>query len=303
MGIFRRQGSTNCQFRQVLSTVWAKQRPQVHTSKHSNLTASTGIAQDSIDVFGSHQIWYPPPPAYKEEDLSQVRPSQLPLRSLSPSTRNPDEGRVARSLSPVQAQTPVHGFPIVAPVPKSSSNVTNIYNTSNSGQSDDNDVDNTETRPGFHRSPPPSRESMNPDSVVRSNGKDPTRGVQLEEKTNYDRGGRGWMGFGDPKEGGGDGEWDGMNIDEKLDRVNTTGAEEMDEDSHAGDMTPTTPTIKINGMTMDSDAELEDALRPGRRTAYNLTLNEASSVATLDARKNTLSLKVDTASPPQSGTP
>jgi len=303
-----------------------KQRPQAHTRQRSN--TSTGGAQDPADGFGAHQIWYPPPPAYEEEDHSRVGPPQLPVPSLYPNTRSPDEWRkypnfpAAYPLSPVQGPIPPPGFQIVAPVPKRPSDVIDLDNMSNSGQSDGNEADDNETRPGFHRSLLSSRESMNPNSVVRSSDEYPTHGVQLEERTKNSKRKRKRMVLEGSEDRGGDGE-DGMNVDEKSDRENTTNADEdmddggSEDDGHAGDTTFTTPRIRVTGMTVDSDEEMGDAsgsegensfsfqtplpswrgLRHGKRTISSVTLKGT----TLDPRKNARDarLKIDTASPPR----
>ena len=304
-----------------------KQRPQAHTRQRSN--TSTGGAQDPVDGFGSQQIWYPPPPAYEEEDHSRVRPPQLPVPSLFPNTRSPDEWRkypnfpAAYPLSPVQGPIPPPGFQIVAPVPKRPSDVIDLDNMSNSGQSDGDEVDDNETRPGFHRSLLSSREFMNPNSVVRSSDEYPTHGVQLGERTKNSKRKRKRMALEGSEGNRGDGEEDGMNVDEKSDRDNTADAdeemddEESEDDGHAGDTTFTTPRIRVTGMTVDSDEEMEDAsgserensfsfqtplppwrgLRHGRRTISSATLKGT----TLDPRKNAREarLKIDTASPPR----
>lgn len=47
-----------------------KQRPQAHIRRHSAVSNVAGGVQDLVDGSGGHQIWYPPPPAYEEEDHS-----------------------------------------------------------------------------------------------------------------------------------------------------------------------------------------------------------------------------------------
>ena len=302
-----------------------KQRPQAHTRQRSN--NSTGSVQDPTDGFAAHQIWYPPPPAYEEEDHSQVRPPPLPVPSLYSNTRSPDEWRKypdfpsAYPLSPVQGPIPPPGFQIVAPVPKRPSDVIDIDNMSNSGQSDGSEVNDDETRPGFHRSLLSSREFRNPNSVVRSSDEYPTHGVQLEEKSKTSKRKRKRMALEGGEVEGGDGEEDGMDVDEQLESTADTD-EEMDDDGseddgHAGDTTFTTPRIRLTGMTMDSDAEMGDAsgserensfslqtplptwrgLPRGRRTMSSVTLKGT----TLDPRKNARDarLKIDTTSPPR----
>ena len=109
----------------------------------------------------------------------------------------------------------------------------------------------------------------------------------------------------------------GMNVDEKSDGENAMDAdEEMDgeDEGYAGNTTLTTPRAKITRMAVDSDADMEDASaseqensfsfqtprRHGRRMRSNLTVKRASSVATLNPRKNTQDarLKLHTTSPP-----
>lgn len=308
-----------------------KQRPQAHVRQRSNI--STRNAQDPVDGFGGHQIWYPPPPAYEEEDRSQVR---LPVSSLAPglypNTRSPDEWRkypdfpAAYPLSPVLGPAPPPGFPILAPVPKRPSDVIDIDNMSNSGQDDDVEEDDNVTRPGFRRSLLSSRESTNPDSVVRLSDESYTHGVLLEEKTKYSQRKRKRMASESKEEKGGDGEEGDMDVDEKSGGENAVDAdEEMDEDEsededYPGDMSFTTPRIRVTGMSVDSDADMEDASgferensiglqtplpsqrirRRGKRTKSNVTLKGSSSVATLNPRKNTQDarLKVHTASSP-----
>ena len=300
-----------------------KQRPQARITQPSSVST-----QDPVDGFGTHQIWYPPPPAYEEEDHSPARLPQLSVPSPYPNTRNPDEWRTypdfpaAYPLSPVQGQIPPPNFRIVAPVPKRPSDVIDIDNISGPGQNRGDRVDDNETRPGFHRSLLSSREFTNPNSVVRLSDESPMDGVQLEDEMNCSKRKRKRMAL----EGG---EWkeDGMNVDERSDRENTADAdEEMDEDEseddgHAGDVTFTTPRIKITGIAVDSDAEMEDAsgserensfsfqtplpswrgFRHGKRTKSNVTLKGVSSVPTLGPRKNgqDAKLKIDTTSPPR----
>jgi hypothetical protein len=192
---------------------------------------------------------------------------------------------------------------------------------SNSGQDDGEEEDGNETRPGFHRSLLSSREFMNPNSVARLSDKSPTHGVQLEEKMERNKKKRKRMALESGEAMGDGGEEDGMNIDEKSGEENAADAdEEMGEDEsedegYAGDMTFTTPRIKITGMAVDSDAEMGDASgseqensfslqtpflprRHGKRTKSNVTLR-ASSVTTLNPRKDVQDarLKVDTTSP------
>lgn len=281
----------------------SKQRPQVHTRQRSAI--STNSTQDSTDGL-VQQIWYPPPPAYEEEDHSQVRPPSLPVPSLAPglypSTHGPDEWRkypdfpAAYPLSPVLDPTPPPGFRIVAPVPQRPSNVIDIDNISNSGQ-DDESAD-TETQPGFHRSLLLSREFMSPNSVVHLSDENPTYGVQLEDRTKRKRKRL-------TLEGGGD----TTDADEEMD-------EDVSDDEDAGDETFTTPRIRT--VTVDSDAEMGDASgseeensfnlqtplprRNGKRTKSNLTIRRPSSTATLNPRKSAqdtrLKIKVYPASPP-----
>ena len=291
-----------------------KQRPQAHTRQRS--TISTGNAQDSVDGFGAHQIWYPPPPAYEEEDHSQVRPPLPSVPSLAPglypSTRGSDDWRkypdcpAAYPLSPVLDPTPPPGFRIVAPVPKRPSEVIDIDNMSENESADD------ETRPGFHRSLLLSREFVNPDSVVRLSDQNSTRGVQPEEKTKKRK---------------------RMSLEDREKSAVTVGEnaadtdEEMDEDgsegeADVGDETFTTPRART--VAVDSDAEMGDASaseqeysfglqtpllprRNGKRTRSNLTIRSPSSTATLNPRKNAqdakLKVKVYPASPPRSFPP
>jgi hypothetical protein len=162
---------------------------------------------------------------------------------------------------------------------------------------------------------------MNPNSVARLSDKSPTHGVQLEEKMERNKKKRKRMALESGEAMGDGGEEDGMNIDEKSGEENAADAdEEMGEDEsedegYAGDMTFTTPRIKITGMAVDSDAEMGDASgseqensfslqtpflprRHGKRTKSNVTLR-ASSVTTLNPRKDVQDarLKVDTTSP------
>ena len=288
-----------------------------------------------MDGFGAQQIWYPPPPAYEEEDHSQVRAPQMPVPSLAPglclNTRSPDERRTypdfpaAYPLSPVLDPIPPLGFRIVAPVPKRPSDVIDIDNMSGSGQNFGNEPGDDETRPGFHRSLLSSREFVNPNSVVRSSDEFPTHGVQLEEKMKDNKKKRKWMALEGGEEMHGDWEEeDGMIIDEKSGEENAADAdEEMDEDGsedegYPGDMTFTTPRAKLTGMAEDRDAEMEDASgserensfsfqtplplrRRGKRTKSNLTVKPISSVATLNPRRGAQDarLKVYAASPPR----
>ena len=306
-----------------------KQRPQAHIRRRSAVSAVTGGVQDPVDGFGGHQIWYPPPPAYEEEDHSQVRPPQLPVPSLVPgpylNTRSPDEWRkypdfpAAYPLSPVLDPVPPPGFRIVAPVPKRPSDVIDIDNMSSSGQDDGDEVANNETRSGFHRSLLSSRELLNPNSAARLSDKFPTHGVQIEERTKSNKRKRRQVALE-----GGDGIEDNANADEESSGENAMDAdEEMDEDDsedegHPGDMTFTTPRIKITGMTVDSDAEMEDVsdpkrensfsfqtplptLRPGRGSKSNLRVKRPSSVATLVPVRNVQDarLQIDTTSLPR----
>lgn len=302
-----------------------KQRPQERTRQRSNI--STGSTQDPVDGFSAHQIWYPPPPAYEEEDHSQVRPPQMPVPSLAsglyPNTHSPDEWRkypdfpAAYPLSPVLDPIPPPGFRIIAPVPKRPSDVIDIDNMSNSGQSDGNEPDDNQTRPGFHRSLLSSREFMNPNSVVRSSDEFPMPGVQLNEKTIYNRRKRRRMVLEDGEGKHGDRKEDGMNVDERSGGEYAADAdEEMDEggsedEGYAGDITFTTPRAKPTSMAVDSDAEMKDASGSERENSFslqtprrygrrNLTLKGVSSVAALNSRKNTQDarLKLNTTSLP-----
>ena len=278
-----------------------KQRPQDRTRQRSDI--STGSAQDSMDGFGAHQIWYPPPPAYEEEDHSQVRPPPLPVLSLAPglypTTRSPDEYPnfpAAYPLSPV-GPAPPPDFRIIAPVPKRPSDVIDINNMSSSGRNNGNEP---ETRPGFHRSLLSSREFVNPNSAARLSDQNPAHGVQLEDNTKGNKKKRKRLSL----EGGGDGKEDGMNVDGESGGENAD--EEMDEDGsedegHAADETFTTP--KVRTMAVDSDAEMGDASgseqentfslqtplplrRNGKRTKSDLTIRRPSSTSTLNPRKN-----------------
>lgn len=308
-----------------------KQRPQAQTRQRP--TIPTGTAQDSVDGFGPHQIWYPPPPAYEEEDHSQVHPPP-PAPSLAPglypSTLGPDEWReypdfpAAYPLSPVLDPTPPPGFRIVAPVPKRPSDVIDIDNMSSSGENDGDELAVNETRPGFHRSLLSSREFVNPNSVVRSSDENPIHGVQLEDKTKNNRRKRKRMSLGGGKVNN-DGERNGMIVDEKSGEGDAADAdEEMDEDrsgddGYMGDETFTTPRIRT--VAVDSDAEMGDASsseqentfslqtplplrRNGKRTRSDLTIRRPSSTATLNPRKNAqdvrLKVKVYHTSPPHS---
>ena len=302
-----------------------KQRPQAHPQR-SNI--STASAQDSVDGFGAHQIWYPPPPAYEEEDHSQVRPPHLPLSSLAaglyPNTRSPDEWRqypdfpAAYPLSPVQDSMPPPGFRIVAPVPKRPSDVIDIDNMSNSGQSDGSEPADNEVRPGFRQSLLSSREFVNPNSVVRLSDEYPTHGVQ-SEKTKSNRKKRKRLSLEDREKGGP--EEDEMDVDEEVGGDIVSANEDMDEDGsedegYARDETFTTPRIRT--VPVDSDAEMGDASgserensfslqtplpprRNGKRTRSNITLKRPSSVATLNPRSNVqdarFKIKVYPASP------
>ena len=309
-----------------------KQRPQAHIRQRSTISnISTGSAQDPVDGFGAHQIWYPPPPAYEEEDRSQVRPPQIPVTSLAPglypTTRSPDEWReypnfpAAYPLSPVLDSIPPPSFRIVAPVPQRPSDVIDIDNISNSGQDDGNESDDNQTRPGFRRSLLSSREFVNPNSVVRSSDEFPTHGVQLEGRLKSNKRKRKRMALEGGEEEHADWKEDGMNVDEKSGGENDTDAdEEMDgggsEDEGYADTTFTTPRVRT--MAVDADAEMEDASgseredsfsfqtplyprRHGKRTKSNLTLKGVSPAATLNLRRNVQDarLKVYTASPPR----
>jgi len=241
----------------------------------------------------------------------------MPVPSLAPglypNTRSPDEWRkypdfpAAYPLSPVLDPILPPGFRIVAPVPKRPSDVIDIDNMSNS---DGNEPDDNQTRPGFRRSLLPSREFVNPNSVVRLSDEFPTPGVQLEEKMICNKRKRRRMVLEERYE-------NGVNVDEKSDGENAVDAdEEMDgeDEGYAGDATFTTPRAKITRMAVDSDADMEDASvseqensfsfqtprRHGRRTGSNLTVKRASSAATLNPRKNTQDarLKLHTTSPP-----
>ena len=198
-------------------------------------------------------------------------------------------------------------------MPTRPSDVIDIDNISNSGQDDSDEVNGNETRPGFRGSLPSSRELMNPNSVERSSDVSPARGVQLEEKTKRNKRKRQQVvPEDDEKE-------DDMNVDEESGGENAADAdEEMDEEDegYTGDETFRTPRIKITGMNVDSDAEMEGAsdperedsfslqtplpprlgLRPGRRTKSNATLKRPDSVATLVPRKfaQETRLKIDT---------
>ena len=288
-----------------------KQRPQAHTRQRSNI--STGSVQDPVDGFGAHQIWYPPPPAYEEEDRSQVQPPQMSAPSLVPglypNTRSPDEWMkypdfpAAYPLSPVLGPIPPPGFRIVAPVPKRPSDVIDIDNMSNSEQGDGNETDDDQTRPGFRRSLLSSREFVNPNSVVRLSDKFPVPGVQLEEKPiNNKRKRRTVVEAGEEKYS--DWKEDDMNVDDAVYADEGMDADGSEDEGHPGDVTFTTPRAKTTSMAMDSDAEMEDASgseredsfsfqtpffprRHGKRTRSDITLKGASSVATLNPRKNT----------------
>lgn len=307
-----------------------KQRPQAHTRQRPII--STGNAQDSVDGFGPHQIWYPPPPAYEEEDRSQVCPPPLPpvpslAPGLYPTTHSPDELRVypdfpaAYPLSPVLDPIPPPGFRIVAPVPKRPSDVIDIDNISNSGQNNGTESANNETRQGFHRSLLLSREFVNPNSVVRSSDENPTNGVQFEDKTKNNKRKRKRMSLKGVQEGG-DGEKDGPNVDGRSGEEHAAGADEnmdgSDGGDYVGDETFTTPRIRT--VAVDSDAEMGDdsdseqensfslqtplpPRRSGKRTKSNLTIRKPSSTATLNPRMNAqdarLKVKVYPTSPPR----
>ena len=237
----------------------------------------------------------------------------MPVPSLAPglypNTRSPDEWRkypdfpAAYPLSPVLGPTPPPGFRIVAPVPKRPSDVIDIDNMSNSEQSDGNEPDDNQTRPGFRRSLLSSRELMNPNSVVRLSDQFPVPGVQLEEETiRNKRKRRRTVLAGEEKYE------DCMNVDEMSGGEDAVDAdEEMDEDEsedegYGGDETFTTPRVRTTRMAVDSDAEMEDSSAPeqenslqtplpprhhGRRMKSNLTFKRVSSVATLNPRRNT----------------
>ena len=290
------------------------QRPQVLTRKHPNTSnASTGSAQNPVDGSGPHQVWHQPPPAYEEEYLSQARPPRLPVPSLNPNTHKPDEWRkhpeslTTYPLLPVQDSISPPGFRIIEPVPKRPSDATDTGDTPNSGHSDSNGVGNDVTRPSFHRSFPSSRKSMNPNAVTRSSDEPTTQGVQVEKNANCDKRKWKWAGLEDNKKEDGGGEEDSGDIDEKVEGVYTTSADDdTDGGVHAGDTTSTTPGIRITNMAMDiidNDTEMEDAPLRSGRTVYNPILREAGPIAKSDPRENTLMLEVDTASLPQSGTP
>ncbi|KAF9782219.1 hypothetical protein BJ322DRAFT_204105 [Thelephora terrestris] len=277
-----------------------KQRPQDPTRQRS--TISTGSTQDSVDAFGAHQIWYPPPPAYEEEDRSQVRPPPLPPLSLAPgfypTTRSPDGYPNIPAAYPL---SPAPGPQIIAPVPKRPSDVIDINNMSSPGQNNGNAPADNETRPGFYRSLPSSREFVNPNSAVRSSDQNPAHGVQLENKMKSNRRKRKWM-----TSEGGDGGEDGMNVDRVSGGETAADAdEEMDEDGSedegVGDETFTTP--KVRTMAVDSDAEMGDASaseqenscslqtplplrRNGKRARSNITIRRPSSTVTLNPRKH-----------------
>lgn len=251
----------------------------------------------------------------------------MPVPSLAPglypNTRSPDEWRkypdfpAAYPLSPVLGPTPPPGFRIVAPVPKRPSDVIDIDNMSNSEQSDGNEPNDNQTRPGFRGSLLSSRELMNPNSVVRLSDQFPVPGVQLEEETICNkRKRRRTVLAGEEKYE------DGVNVDEKSGGEDAADAdEEMDEDEsedegYGGDETFTTPRVRTTRMAADSDAEMEDSLAPerenslqtplpprchGRRMKSNLTFKRVSSVATLNPRRNIqdVRLRLHTASPPR----
>lgn len=288
-----------------------KQRLQTHTRHRSSTNISTGSAQDSADGFGAQQIWYPPPPAYEEEDRSQARPLPPPVPSLAPglypTTRSPDEWRqypnfpAAYPLSPVLDPVPPPGFRIVAPVPKRPSDVIDIGNMSSSGQTDGNEPAETEARPGFHRSLLSSREFVNPDSAVRLSDENSIHGVQIEAKLKCGRRKRKRLSEGGEKGDGG--QEDGMNVDGESGGENAADAdeEESEDGGYVGDETFTTP--KIRTVTVDSDAEMEGASgfeqgdsfsfqtpifprRAGKRTKSTLTIRKPSSTSTLNPRKN-----------------
>lgn len=285
-----------------------------------------------MDGFGAHQIWYPPPPAYEEEDHSQAQPPHMPVPSLAPglypNTRSPDEWRrypdfpAAYPLSPVLDPMPPPSFRIVAPVPQRPSDVIDIDNMSGSGQDDGNESDNNRTRPGFRRSLLSSRELMNPNSVVRSSDEFPTHGVQLEEKTKHNRRKRKRMAL-EGEENHSEWKEDGMDVDEMSAGDDAADVEEMDGDGsedegYAGDTTFTTPRARPTTMAVDSDAEMGDASsseredsfsfqtpflprRRGGRTKSNITLNGVISAAGVGPGKNVQDarLKIHTASPPR----
>lgn len=245
-------------------------------------------------------------------------PSLAP--GLYPNTRSPDEWRkypdfpAAYPLSPVLDPIPPPGFRIVAPVPKRPSDVIDIDNMSSSG--DGNETDDDQTRPGFRRSLLSSREFVNPNSVVRLSDEFPMPGVQLEEKPiNNKRKRRTVLEAGEEKYG--DRKDDAMNVDDIVYADEGMDADGSEDEDHPGDMTFTTPRAKTTSMAVDSDAEMEDAScferedsfslqtpffprRHGKRTGSNLTLKGASSVATLNPRKNTQDtrLRLHTAAPP-----
>ena len=271
-----------------------KQRPQVHTRQRS--TISTGNAQDPVDGYGASQIWYPPPPAYEEEETSKDSPPPPSLPPLAPgmypSHCSPDESRkypsfpAAYPLSPVHDPVPQSGFRIVAPVPKRPSDVIDFHNMSSSKQNDGNQLAD-ETRSDFHRSLLLSREFVNPNSVVRSSDQNPTRGVQLEEKTKNNKRKRKRLSV----EGG----------EEDHDNADDVDEDCSDDEDHVGDESFTTPRVRT--VAVDSDAERGDAScseqedtfslqtpllprRNGKRTKSNITIKRHSSTATLNPTKN-----------------
>ena len=288
-----------------------KQRPQIHTRHRSSTNISTGSAQDSVDGFSANQIWYPPPPAYEEEDHSQVHPLPPPIPSLAPglypTTRSPDEWRqypnfpAAYPLSPVLDPVPPPGFRIVAPVPKRPSDVIDIGNMSNSGQTDGNEPAEIEVRPGFRRSLLSLREFVNPNSAVRLSDETSIHGVQIEDKLKISRRKRKRLSEGGEKGDGG--QEDSMNVDGESGGENAADAdeEESEDEGYVGDETFTTP--KIRTVTVDSDAEMEGTSgfeqgnsfsfqtpvfprRAGKRTKSNLTIRKPSSTSTLNPRRN-----------------
>ena len=276
-----------------------KQRPQALPHRRST-TSNLSATQDSVDGFGAHQFWYPPPPAYEEEDHTQVRPPPLATPSLAPGlypTLVPDEWRqypnfpAAYPLSPVLGPAPPPGLQIVAPLPIRPSDVIDIDNMSNSDQNDDNEPVDNETRPGFHRSLLSSREFENPNSAVRLSDKNFAHGVQLEDKTKSCRRKRKRM------------SWEGRRVEDTMNvDGESVGEKQADTDGEMaeGDETFTTP--KIRTMVVDSDAEMGDASgseqedsfslqtplprRNGKRTRSSITIRRPSSTVTLNPRSD-----------------